>query len=459
MNRYFGDKEFYKKVFLLAVPIIIQNMITNFVGLLDNIMVGAIGTEQMTGVSIVNQLIFVFNLALFGAISGPGIYTAQYYGKGDHNGVRQTMRFKLIVSTLILGAGLLIFGFLGHPLIRLFMTETDVNLDPEAIFSYAAQYLAVMMIGLVPFTFTNAYSGTLRETGQTTVPMIAGITATVLNLALNYVLIFGHFGAPKLGVVGAALATVISRFAEFAIIVTWSHANVKKNPFIKGLYKSFAIPAELVKKILLRGTPLFLNEFLWSVGMSALTQRYSTRGLDVVAAVNISNTIFNLFNVMVISMGSVVAIIIGNLLGASKNEEAVETDRKLITLSILICIAFGVLEWVCAPLFPKLYKTEPAIRELAANLLRINACCLPVHAFLNTAYFTLRSGGKTVITFIFDSVFIMLVAFPFAFMLSAFTPMPIIPLYICVQLTDVLKIGLGAIFLKKRIWINNLVEE
>ena len=108
---------------------------------------------------------------------------------------------------------------------------------------------------------------------------------------------------------------------------------------------------------------------------------------------------------------------------------------------------------------PRLYKTEPAIRELASNLLRINACCLPVHAFLNTAYFTLRSGGKTVITFIFDSVFIMLVAFPIAFMLSAFTPMPIIPLYICVQLTDVLKIGLGAIFLKKRIWINNLVEE
>ncbi len=442
----------------LAIPIIIQNMITNFVSLLDNIMVGAIGTEQMTGVSIVNQLMFVFNLAIFGAISGPGIFTAQYYGKRDHEGVRATMRFKLLISAVILIVGILVFSTKGGDLIRLFMTDTDTGLDPEATFRYAQDYLWVMIIGLVPFTFANAYSGTLRETEQTTVPMIAGIVATLLNLGLNYVLIFGHFGAPELGVVGAAIATVTSRFIEFFIIFIWAHRNPDKNPFIRGLYKSFAIPGELVKKILYRGTPLFANEFLWSVGMSALTQRYSTRGLDVVAAVNISNTIFNLFNVMVISMGSVVAIIIGNLLGAYKNEEAVDTDRKLITLSVLLCVVFGCLEFLCAPLFPEFYNTEPEIKALASTLLKINACCLPVHAFLNTAYFTLRSGGKTIITFIFDSVFIFVVSFPLAFVLSAFTPMSIVPLYICVQLADLLKVLLGAILLKKRIWINNLVE-
>ncbi len=137
MNKYFGDRKFYGKVMVLAVPIIIQNMITNFVGLLDNIMVGAIGTEQMTGVSIVNQLMFVYNLASFGAISGPGIFTAQYHGKRDHEGVRATMRFKLIVSALILAAGVAIFMAFAGPLIRLFMTETDAAHDLEETFGFA----------------------------------------------------------------------------------------------------------------------------------------------------------------------------------------------------------------------------------------------------------------------------------------------------------------------------------
>ncbi len=459
MGKYIGNKKFYRNVLMIAVPIIVQNMITNFVGLLDNIMVGRIGTEQMTGVSIVNQLMFVFNLAIFGAISGPGIFTAQYYGKRDHEGVRSTMRFKLMISAVILIGGLLVFSTKGDALIRLFMTKTEAKIDPEATFEYAKSYLLIMAIGLVPFSFANAYSGTLRETEQTRVPMIAGITATVLNLVLNYILIFGNFGAPELGVVGAAIATVVSRFAEFFIIIIWAHTHTKENPFIKGLYSSFAIPKELILKILYRGTPLFANEFLWSVGMSSLTQRYSTRGLDVMAAVTISNTIFNLFNVMVISMGSVIAIIIGNLLGVSKNEEAVDTDRKLVTLAVVSCVFFGFLEFIGAPLFPKLYNPEPEIGALAAKLLRINGCCLPVHAFLNAAYFTLRSGGKTIITFLFDSFFVLVISFPLAYVLSKFTDMPIIPLYICVQLADLIKVALGAILLKKKIWIHNLVDD
>ncbi len=457
MKKYFGNKEFYKKVMLLAIPIILQNMITNFVNLLDNIMVGAVGTEQMTGVSVVNQLTFVFALALFGAVSGPGIFTAQYYGKKDYEGVRGTMRFKLIVSLVILVGGVSIFLIFGDDLIRRFMTDTE-KLDVKATFGYAKEYLAIMLIGLIPFCFSNAYAGTLRETEQTTVPMIAGITATFINLGLNYVLIFGHFGAPRLGVSGAAIATVVSRYVELLIIVLWSHLNKGKTPYFKGLYKSFAIPGDLIKKILLRGTPLFLNEFLWSLGMTELAQRYSTRGLEVVSAVNISNTFFNLFNVMVISMGSVVAIILGNLLGANELEEAVDTDRKLVTFSVLTCMVFGALEVVFAPLFPMFYNTSDEIRELAATLLRINGCCLPVHAFLNSAYFTLRSGGKTVITFIFDSVFIMVVSLPLATVLATFTAMPIIPLYICVQCTDLLKVLLGIVLLKKKIWLNNLVE-
>ncbi len=459
MKKWFGDRKFYKMVLGVAIPIIIQNSITNFVSLLDNIMVGQVGTEQMSGVSIVNQILFVFNLALFGAVSGPGIFTAQYAGQKNHEGIRHTMRFKLIMCLAILLAGGAILYFFRTPLISAFLHDTEENLDLAATLKYAEDYLLVMLIGLVPFTFANAYSSTLRETGQTRVPMIAGILATFINLLFNYILIFGHFGAPALGVTGAAIATVLARFVELMIMVVWTHLNKQKNPFAVGLYKSLSIPATLVKKIIVRGTPLFLNEFLWSLGMSMLTQRYSTRGLDVVAAFNISNTINNLFNVVMISMGSVVAIIIGQTLGSGDTEKVVETDNRLIVFSLILCVGIGLIEFSMAAVFPLLYNTTDSIRALATKLMRVASLFMPVGSFLNTAYFTLRSGGKTLITFLFDSVFVIVVSVPVAFVLSRFTAMPIVPMYFCVQCFDFLKVLIGIILLKKRIWIHNLVEE
>lgn len=457
MNKYFGDKKFYKMVAGVALPIIIQNGISNFVNMLDNIMVGQVGTEQMSGVAIVNQLIFVFNLALFGAVSGPGIFTAQYVGQKNDEGVRHTVRFKLLIVLIISALGIVTLLTFDESLISLFLTDNGDSLDLFATLGYAKEYLKVMLFGLVPFALTSAYAGTLRESGETKVPMYAGLIAVGVNLCLNYVLIFGHFGAPKLGVVGAAVATVISRYVEMAIIVVWTHSHEERAPFAIGLFKGFYIPGELVAKIVKTGTPLFLNEFLWSLGMSAVTQCYSTRGLEVVAAFNISNTIVNLFNVVLLSMGSVVAIIIGQILGSGNTDEVVDTDRKLITLAVLASAVMGVLLLVTAPLFPKFYNTSDDIRNLAAELMRVAAVFMPVGSFLNAAYFTLRSGGRTFITFLFDSAFLWVVSWPVAYVLSRFTGISIIPLYSIILCLDFIKVTIGAILLKKRIWIQDLV--
>jgi len=459
MSKYIGNREFYKSTLAVAIPIIVQNSITNFVGLLDNVMVGRVGTEQMSGVAIINQLLFVFNIALFGAVSGPGIFTAQYAGQKNHEGVRNTMRFKIVACLALLLAGTGILYFFRESLINFYLYETTEQLDLAATYRYAEEYLLVMLIGLIPFAAANAYSSTLRETGQTRIPMIAGIIATGVNLVLNYILIFGHFGAPKLGVVGAAVASVIARFIEFAFIAIWTHGHKAENPYIVGLFKHFRVPLNLTKTIIYRGAPLFANEFIWSLGMSVLAQRYATRGLDVVAAINISNTIFNLFNVVMISMGAVVAIIIGQLLGAGKLDEAVENCRRQIAFAIMLCTCMGLLEFILAPVFPLLYETTDSIREMATKLMRIGACFAPVGAFLNTAYFTLRSGGKTLITFAFDSGFMLVVSIPVAFALSSLTDMPILPLFLCIQLLDLLKVVFGYYLLKKRIWLNNLVAE
>ena len=254
-SRYFGDKAFYKTLMAIAVPVMLQNGLTNLVSLLDNIMVGAVGTEQMSGVSIVNQLLFVFNLCIFGGLSGAGIYTAQFYGKGDQEGVRHTFRFKLIVGALLSAAGIGIFLTFGRELIALYLTGEGTAEEAARTMDYGLRYLKVMLIGLVPFALSNAYSGTLREVGETKVPMVAGIVAVFVNLTGNYVLIFGRFGAPALGVVGAAVATVLSRFVELTIVAVWLHCNGARHPYIVGALRSFRIPGALAGDITIKGLP------------------------------------------------------------------------------------------------------------------------------------------------------------------------------------------------------------
>ena len=459
-HNFVGDKAFYKMVLMIAVPMIIQNGITNFVGLLDNIMVGRVGTEQMSGVAIVNQLMFVFNISIFGAISGAGIFGAQFFGCKDHKGVRNTFRFKIYACLGLVLLGILIFTFLGEELIMLYLHGEEQNEAAlQEALKYGKEYLAVMLIGLLPFGVEQIYSSTLRECGETMVPMKAGVAAVLINLVLNVILIFGYLGLPALGVTGAAIATVISRYIQTAIVVIWTHRNVEKLPFIQGAYGTLKIPGHLVGNILKKGMPLMFNEIMWSVGMATLMQCYSMRGLDAVAGLNISSTITNLFNVVFIAMGSALSIVVGQLLGAGKLEEAKEADYRLITLTVFSCLVMGGLLILFAPLFPMLYNTTKEVKDLATSFMRVSAVCMPLHGFMHSTYFTLRSGGKTFITFLFDSAFVWCVNIPVAFILSRYTGMPIIPLYLICQLVDLVKCVVGLILVKKGIWLNVLVGE
>lgn len=444
-------------VLAVAVPIMIQNGITNFVGLLDNIMVGRIGTEQMSGIAIVNQLLFVFNLAIFGSISGAGIFGAQFFGCRDHKGVQHTFRFKLYICLAITAIGILIFHFFGENLILMYLHGEGNEQALEAALNYGKQYLLVMLFGLLPFGMEQVYTSTLRECGETMVPMKAGIAAVLVNLVLNYLLIFGKFGFPEMGVVGAALATVISRYVQMLIVIVWTHMHAEQMKFIVGAYRSWTIPMGLVGKIMVKGMPLLINEIFWAGGMAFLNQCYSIRGLDVVAAQNISSTITNLFNIVFIAMGSAISIIVGQLLGAGKMEEAKDTDTKLIAFSVLSCVGIGLVLIVLAPLFPMLYNTSDQVKDLATWFLRVSAACMPLAAFMHASYFTLRSGGKTIVTFLFDSVYMWVASIPLAFFLSRYTDMPIIPLFLCVQLIDIIKCIIGFILVKKGVWLQNIV--
>ncbi len=456
-SRYFGDKAFYRTLMAIAVPVMLQNGLTNLVSLLDNIMVGAVGTEQMSGVSIVNQLLFVFNLCIFGGLSGAGIYTAQFYGKNDHEGVRHTFRFKLMLAAALFLIGTAVFLCFGDKLIALYLHEGGETGDIAATAEYGAKYLRIMLWGLLPFAIQQAYASNLRETGETMLPMKAGIVAILVNLVFNYILIFGHFGAPAMGVEGAAVATVISRYVECAIVIGWTHRHPERARFITGAYRSMHVPARLVGDIFKRGMPLLVNEFLWSAGMAMLTQAYSTRGLAVVAALNICTTIANLFNVVWIAMGTAVSIIVGQSLGSGDFEKAEQSCWRILTFSVLSALGMGIIMAIFSPVFPMIYNTTQEVRSIATGLLLMVAASGPLHAFCHASYFTLRSGGKTWITFLFDSAYLWVISIPVARMLSMGTAWPIVLVYGICQFIDIVKCILGYILLKRKVWINRIV--
>lgn len=461
MNRFkelfIGDRQFYKMVLVIALPILVQNGITNFVNLLDNIMVGQLGTEQMSGVAIVNQLVNVYGVCIFGAVSGASIFAAQYFGQRNYEGVRHTFRFKLICCLLVAAVWMLLFGFAGGTLIDLFLNDADAG-NVLATHDVGIGYLHIMMVGLLPYMMSVIYASTLRENGQTVVPMIGSMAAVGVNFLINYTLIFGNFGFPRLGVVGAAIGTAAARFLEMAVIVIWTHRNREKNPFIVRIYRSFEIPRNLIKQILKKGSPLMINEALWAVGQAVLVQCYSMRGLEAVAALNITTTVQNMFNIIFIALGSAISIVVGQQLGAGNLKKAVDTDRKMMFFSVACCVAAGAVLFLLSAGVPEIYNTSAEVKRMAVQLLRIVAVFMPVYAFYHAAYFTLRSGGKTFITFLFDSCYVWIINIPIAFFLSRWTGVDMISVFLACQCAEIMKVVIGCVLLKKRIWVNNIVS-
>ena len=458
-HRLIGNRQFYRSVLTLLIPIVIQQFISSFVSLLDNVMVGSLGTEAISAASIANSVLMVHMLAVFGGLSGASIFGAQFFGKGDFDGMRNTFRFKLYFIAAVTAIAVAVYVLFGSSFIASFLQGESNGGDMELTRALGEDYLHVMLWGLLPFGLAQIYSGTLREAGKTTAPMVAGIIAILTNLFLNWVLIYGNLGAPALGVKGAAIATVVSRYTEMAVIVIHAHRNTRRYPFLAGAYGSLHVPAGLVRRITRTGLPLLVNEILWSLGMTFINQFYSSRGLNAVAALNITGTAWNLFCVIMFAMGSAVSIMVGQRLGAGLMEEARDVDRKLIFLTEVIHIVMGLVMILCSPLVPLLYDVGPEVRDLTRRLLVVAGLALPVHSFAHVTYFTIRSGGRTVITFFFDAVYTWVVTVLLAFCLTRYTSLDILQIYFCVQVIDVVKLVIGLMMLRSDFWARNVVND
>lgn len=457
MKKFIGDKKFYKYLFAIVIPIVLQQFITQFVSLLDNLMIGQIGSSEMTGVSLANQLLFVFNLSVFGSLSGASIFASQYFGARNKEGYSETFRFKWLLGIIIFIITTTIFILFHKPLLSFFINSNQSDTtDSTIVLNTGSVYLLIMLIGNVPFIIKEIYATSLREMQETFVPMISGVVAIVVNLTFNYLLIFGKLGFPTLGATGAAIATVISRFVEMAIVLIYTYVKINKYDFFKGVYRKM-IRFSSIQKFLPKTLMLLSNELLWSLGLTLILSCYSLRGLDIVASFNISNTATNLFLTIGTSLGNATSIILGLKLGKKDIEGAKDTSYKILFFAFMVAIIFTLIMIASSFILPNIYNTTDQIKSTASMLIIISALFLPINAFNTCCYFTLRAGGRIFLTILFDSMFVMLVRLPLAFVLSKYTALSIYLVHLIVYGIDTIKVFVGYYLIHKGIWLKTIV--
>ena len=446
-KKFIGSKSFYAKVISLSIPVMIQSGISSFVSLLDNLMIGQLSQNAIAAVAVSNQILFILMIALFGGLAGPGIYLAQYFGAKDKEGVQQSFKIKIMFALVITTIALSIFAIFGREIISLFLT------DPNTI-DLTVSYFYINLIGYVPFMVSVIYSSSLRESSESRIPMITGLTAVGVNFVFNLLLIFGLFFFPRLEVVGAAIATVIARFVEALMLVYISHK--KQFMFATKVYNNLKIKVSLLKPVLIKGLPLVTSEILWSGGMTAIFLAYSSFGEDVVAAININNTISNLFFVTFGAMATAIAVFVGGELGANRIDQAKDNAYKMIAFGTFIGVVAGVSLIALSGIIPSFYQVSDEVRSLASYLAVVTGFVFWIYSYNASCFFTLRAGGATKATFFFDAIFTWVVQVSFVAGFIYLTDLSIYLIFPLSILTDIAKAVLGTIMIKSEIWVKNL---
>ncbi len=452
MKKLFGSKAFYISVMTIALPIMLQQGLTSIVSLLDNIMVGRVSEDALAGVAVSNQILFVYNLLIFGGLAGPGIFISQYFGSGDDEHLRQSFRFKFIIGAVITLLALLVLIIFKENIISIVFSNDEVN--EEIAINEATKYINIMFYSLPFFMISQVLSTSMREIGQTVLPMISGIVAILVNVILNYCLIFGNLGFPELGVEGAAIATTISRIVEMGILLLIIFS--KKMVFVNGGLFKFNFDKDLIIKIIKKGTPLLLNEFLWSMSLTLIVFCYAVRGKAVISAVSIATVVLDFNFIIINGLASAISIMVGKELGANKLKEAKENSYKLMMFAIFLCLIVGLVFSLFMPYITTFYNISQETNTLAKRLILVVCFCMPITAFYLSSFFTIRAGGKSIYTLLCDSIFQVIIVLPFAYVVCNYTTLNIIIIYLCVQCFDFVKGLIGLVIIKYANWANNL---
>ena len=453
-----GPKLFYSNIFKVALPIIIQGTIDNLISILDNIMISVLGTKHMVAVAISNQVLLLPFFCFLGVTVGAGVLGSQYFGKKDYDNFKNILRIKILFVLIIYFLMHILLSFYGSDILTLYLkygnNEIQTNTD---ILAYANEYLKYLLWGQIPLALSFCYSTTLRETFHTLIPMGASLIALSINFILNYLLINGNLGFPALGIKGAAIGTIVARSCYLLMMILWIHMNKSKVTYICNLFDNISISFELIKKTIITSFPLMLNEILWLFAIFLQTICYSTKGFEVISALSINNSIVNLFDVINFSLGGTVSIITGKLLGANHIYKGKITAYRIILLSVFIDILVSITFYFVSPLILRIYNLDINVYNLVSKLIFISVIFLPISGFLHLTYFTLRTGGNVIITFLFDSIFATFIVVPITFLLCNFTSYDVVKIAIWINIVHLIRAIIGYNLLRHFNWAKRLV--
>lgn len=426
----------------------LQNFIASSLNMFDTLMIGQLGENEVAAVGVANQVFFLFNLVANGAAAGCSIFLSQFWGGGDRRSVHKVVGLGLMMNLCI---GLLFTGaacaFPG-PIIGLFS-------DDQAVISLGIEYL---LLAALSYAFTSVsflLAGAMRSVGKAWPPMIISAGAVLVNIALNQVFIFGELGAPAMGVRGAALATLIARVVEMALMLVFCF--LPSSPLRGRLREYISFTPAFTGKVLLKTLPILLNESCWAVGTMLYVRAYGHIGTHAIAASQISNTVQNLFMVACFSLASSSLVMIGNRIGAGRQDLAVVYSRRFSWLALLVGLILGAAVAISAPAILTLFNVSPQAADAAIAMLRIFSMVAPIRV-LNVVLIVgvFRGGGDAGFSLAAEGVTMWTIGVPLAFLGAVTLRLPVEQVVLLITLEEIVKCVIALFRLRSNRWLHEV---
>lgn len=440
-----GRDAFWRDTLKIAVPVALQFLLSNLLNLADIMMVGFLGEQPLAGVTAGNNVFFIYSLFVVGVACGGGIFAAQYMGRRDQDGIRRVLGISLAVGgVLVLLFTALLLGF-GGPMQRLFTADPVVA-------AYSKQYSMILLISYLPAMAMECYAGVLKNSGRPNLSFIAAVVGLGLNVLLNYILIFGNWGAPVLGVAGAAIATVIARWVQLGLLLVLVYAG--DHPVACHPKKLFSFHREQCVLFLKVCLPVMINEGLWAMGTTAYNAIYGQMGTKELAVIAIVGNIERIFLFVFMGMAYASLGVVGKKIGENDHDTAYRYSLRYARLSFFMGVGMGVLLIVFAPFLVGIYHVTPEARQMAIQLLTILGCVVGVRTFnLTNIIGLLRTGGDTMASARIDLISLWLVGVPLVFLGGMILHLPMYVVYAMALAEEGCKLLMGVPYLRSRKWL------
>lgn len=448
LDKFKFDRKFLFNVLKIAIPLMLQQLIISSVNLVDNLMVGHLGDEALGAVSSANRFYMISNFATFGITMAASVFMAQYYGAKNFEKLKESFRFMLL-SAFSLNLVFFLIGKFAPNLVLGYFT------DEEEVIRIGLQYMNLAVYTFLLIAVIISVNNAIRAMGDSRILVLTSLVSVIINICVNYCLILGNFGFPRLGVVGAAIGTLCARSVELCLSLLVLKIN--QYPFNTKIGDLFKIEFSLVKKILSKAIPLCTNEVMWSFGIATIFKFYSTRGLEVMSGYSAAMTFSDLFFTLFGGMSMATTVFVSQKLGANQLEEARDTAYKILGVSVVLALIFSIGPLVSSFIVPFVYtKISVEAKAVAQSVLRVQTLLFWVYMFSAQCYFILRSGGDMKNTLVMDSGFMWLVNIPLLSIVTYFTDWSYLVLYLTGQSVEFIKLSFAYHLLKKENWVRNL---